>query len=104
MRNIAVAVSTFVYSRMLPWYPPALRAEFGENMLDIFAETMDAAWRRGSWRGIAAAWHGVGLDLKDIVVPYRAVRAAPVVFAILVSTVLYGSLLAMIDPNRHCQK
>ena len=104
MKSLAVTFSTFLYSRMLPWYPPALRAEFGEDMVDIFAESIETAWRCASWRGVAAAWRAVSRDLTDIVLPYRTARVAPVLLAILASTLLYASLLAAIDPSRHCHK
>jgi hypothetical protein len=104
MKSWAVTFSTFLYSRMLPWYPPALRAEFGEDMVDIFAESIETAWRSASWRGVAAAWRAVSRDLIDIVLPYRTARAAPVLLAIIASTLLYASLLAAIDPSRHHHK
>src|SRR5258707_430556 len=101
MKSLAVTFSTFLYSWMLPWYPPALRAEFGEDMLDIFSESIDMAWQSDSWRGVAAVWRAVSRDLTDIILPYRTARAAPALLAILASTLLYASLLAAIDPSGH---
>jgi hypothetical protein len=101
MRPLTVTVSTLIYSRILLWYPPALRAEFGDDMLDTFAENIEAAWRRASWLGVARSWHAVTRDLTDIVLPYRTARASPVLLAILLAAVIYGSLLMAIEPNRH---
>ena len=104
MRNPFIAVSRFLYLRILPCYPPALRAEFGAEMAEVFVEDIAAAWQRASWRGAARAWSGVSRDLAGIALPYLVVRATPVLLAVLSSIVLYGSLLAAIDPNRHCHK
>ena len=56
------------------------------------------------WRGILNAWFAVTRDLIDIVLPYRIARVAPLVCGILASLVIYGSLIATIDPNHNCRK
>jgi hypothetical protein len=89
---------------MIRWYPPALRAEYGEDMLGDFAENLEGAWERASWRGVARAWVAVSEELTRIVLPWQAARAAPVLLAIVCSLVVYGSMLAAIDPNRSCHK
>lgn len=104
MKNPAVSASTFIYSRMLRWYPPTLRAEFGDDMIDVFTENLEAAWRRASWRGVVRAWLAVVHDMADVVLPYRTARAAPVLLAVICSIAFYVSLLTAIDPNLHCHK
>ena len=97
MRNPAISVSTTVYSWMLRWYPPALRTEYGNDMTDVFAESL-------AWRGVIRAWIPVVHDFFEIVLPYCLLRAAPVVLALVCSAAFYASMLAAINPNRHCMK
>lgn len=104
MSSPGLGVSTFLYAKTLSWYPPAMRTEFGEDMVALFAETMEASWQRGSWSGLARAWLAVVRDLVEIVIPYRLARVAPAVLAVICSVLLYWSVLAAIDPNRHCLK
>jgi hypothetical protein len=104
MRAPAVSVSTYLYARTLRWYPPALRDEFGDDMMEVFTESIEAAWKRASWGGVARAWLAVTRDVADIVVPYRVACVTPVLLGILCSIVFYGSMLAAIDPHRNCHK
>lgn len=104
MSSPGVGISTFLYARTLRWYPPAMRTEFGEDMVALFAETVEASWQRSSWLGLARAWLAVARDVVEIVIPYRLACAIPAVLAVFCSVLLYGSALAAIDPNRHCFK
>ncbi len=100
MKSSAVTASVFIYEWLIRWYPPSLRAEYGDDMLGDFAEILENA----SWRGAVRAWAAVSNELTRIVLPWQAARAAPVVLAIVCSLVLYGGMLAAIDPNRICHK
>lgn len=104
MRDPAPLGSIFLYSRMLRWYPPELRTEYGEDMLGVFQERLEAARKQASWRGIVKTWFVVGHDLAAIVLPYRLWRAAPGLLAVICAIIFYGSMLAAINPNRHCYK
>lgn len=100
MRTSALTASVFVYGWLIRCYPPSLRAEYGEDMLGDFAEILENA----SWRGAVGAWVAVTNELTRIVLPWQAARAAPMVLAIVCSLVVYGGMLAAIDPNRLCHK
>ena len=104
MRAPGIDVGAFLYAQTVRWYPPALRIEFGDDMVAVFTENMESCWQRGGWRSVARAWLAVGRDVVSIVVPYRLGCALPVVAAVCFSIVFYGSVLAAIDPNRHCHK
>ena len=104
MSTPAVSVSAFLYTCTVRWYPPAMRTEFGDDMVALFTENIEASWQRASWLGLADAWVAVAHDLVDIVIPYRVACAMPALLAIVCSVILYGSVLAAIDPNRNCQK
>ena len=34
--NRSLTISRFLYSQMIPWYPPRLRAEYGPDMMEAF--------------------------------------------------------------------
>jgi hypothetical protein len=104
MRSLPAAVSAYIYARLIPCYPPTIRAKFGDDMIDTFAETLENAWKGRSWKCFALASLGVTNDLRNIVLPYVATRAAPVLLAIVTSTIVYVTFLAMINPARHCHK
>lgn len=104
MTNPAISVSTFIFSRALRCYPPVLRDQFGQDMIAVFNERLEDAWSRDSWRGVARAWLAVVNDLVEIVLPYGAARAWPVLAALLCSIIFYGSLFAAISPSRYCNK
>lgn len=104
MTNPAISVSTFIYSRTLRCYPPALRDQFGQDMVAVFSERLEDAWSRDSWRGVARAWLSVTNDLAGIALPYGVARAWPVLLALVCSIVFYGSLFAAISPNLRCHK
>ena len=99
-----IGISILLYSRIICWYPPLLSAEYGVDMRELFAENIEAAWRRAAWPGVLRAWYAVVRDLIGIVLPYRVERAAPLVFAVVGSLVVCGSLLATLDPNHHCHQ
>jgi hypothetical protein len=85
-------------------YPPELRVEFGEEMAEVFAESLEAEWSRDSVRGVLRVWRAVSHDLATVVLPYRMARAAPLAAGIVLSLVFYGSMLLAIDPSSHCRK
>lgn len=100
MRTPAISASAFVYTKMLRWYPPDLRCQFSEDMMDVFQENLEASWRRSSWRGVVSVWRDVGRDMAEIVLPYRLRRAAPFLIGILCAIIFCGTILAAIDPDR----
>ncbi len=100
----ALSASTFIYERMLNWYPPELRAEYGAEMVEVFAEHIEMAWQTAAWRGLARAWAAVFREVACIVVPYQGARALPVVLAMIFSAAVYGAVLVAVAPNPHCIK
>jgi len=102
--SYAVSVSKFLYTRILRWYPPALKSEFGEDMAEVFTESIEASWQRGSWNGFTRAWLAVSHDLISILVPYRIACTTPIVLAVVAAVLSYGSALLAIDPSRNCHK
>ena len=73
-------------------------------MLEVFAENLETAWKREAWRGLARAWAAVIHDVVGIIVPYRSVRALPLLLAVICSIAVYGAMLVAVAPNPHCMK
>ena len=49
-----------VYAALLFLYPSTLRRQFGQEMIEVFANQMREACRRDGWAGGAAVWRCVG--------------------------------------------
>jgi hypothetical protein len=94
MSGMALAVSTFLFSRIVRWYPPDLRADFADDMIGVFAQSLEVS--------IPRAWLTVAHDFAEVVLPYRMARVAPVLAAIAFSLVFYISMLLAISPK--CRK
>jgi hypothetical protein len=51
-----------LYKRLLYLYPAAFREEFGDEMLDDFADATGEAWMAGRWPHVLALWALIGAD------------------------------------------
>jgi hypothetical protein len=83
------------YERLLPVFPPDLRAEFGEAMIRTFEEQLE------SQIGAVSVWRNVARDLIGVALPYRAAAALLPIVTLLGSSTLFYLLLWGISPN-HC--
>jgi hypothetical protein len=51
-----------VYAAVLHLYPAPLRRQFGEEMMEVFADQMRDACRADGWVGGMGVWIGVGRE------------------------------------------
>ncbi len=81
---LLVAVSVAVYRRLLRAYPPGFRRAYGPQMVHMFRDCCQDAYRRTGARGVLWVWLAAGRDLITNVVAeygttirtwYRAWRA-----------------------------
>jgi hypothetical protein len=104
MRPTVISASVSLYTHVVRCYPPGLRVEFGETLVNTFAEELEASWARNGWRGAWRAWRGVITDMATIVIPHWLELGTPAILAIICAAVIYGSMLGLIDPNKNCQR
>ncbi len=80
--NYVLRSSSQIYRRVLCLYPRNLRRDFGEDMLDVFTESLTDAWRTRDASGVIHAWRLALWELVPILVAGRRVDSvviAPVV-------------------------
>jgi hypothetical protein len=58
----AFRFSRQIYAAVLLLYPAALRRQFGEEMIEVFADQMQDASHRAGWVGQARVWSCVGRE------------------------------------------
>jgi hypothetical protein len=51
-----------VYTAVLLLYPATLRRQFGEEMIEVFADQMRDAWQKDRWAGGVGVWGCVGRE------------------------------------------
>jgi hypothetical protein len=51
-----------IYAATLLLYPVSLRRQFGEEMLEVFADQLQDAQQNDGWRGQARVWCCVGTE------------------------------------------
>ena len=56
----AIRLSCRVYAALLLLYPSTLRRQFGDEMIEVFADQMRDACRRDGWVGGLGVWCCVG--------------------------------------------
>jgi hypothetical protein len=77
-------VSSRVYSAILLLYPRALRREFGQEMVEVFAEQMRDARRSEGWRGELRLWGCVGNEtVRTLAVAHMQIVGVSVVSALV---------------------
>jgi hypothetical protein len=84
-----VALSSKVYSTVLPLYPPDLNQNFGAEMTQVFTEDLDNAWENEGLTGAIRVWSAAGWEILRFALPVQAAKpaiAAPVIsFALSVT-------------------
>jgi hypothetical protein len=61
--NPQIEISRRVYARLIHLYPEAHRAEFGQDMLQVFTDQCRSVIRSGKWSGLPALWLRTLIDL-----------------------------------------
>lgn len=90
-------VSSRVYSAILLLYPKALRREFGQEMVEVFAEQMRDASRSEGWRGELKLWGCVGSEtVRTSVIAHMQIVGVSVVSA-LIAFVLISTFLCSVS-------
>jgi hypothetical protein len=56
----SIPISSRVYATLLLLYPANLRRQFGEEMIEVFADQMRDACQRDGWVGGIGVWRCVG--------------------------------------------
>ena len=64
----SVPMSCRVYATLLLLYPATLRRQFGEEMIEVFADQMRDACQRDGWVGWIGVWCCVGGEALRTVV------------------------------------
>lgn len=90
-------VSSRVYSAILLLYPKALRREFGEEMVEVFAEQLQDARRNEGWWGELRLWGCVGNETaRSLVEAHMQIVGVSVVSA-LIAFVLISTFLCSVS-------
>lgn len=101
--KLTLVLSRFAYACIVRSYPPGLRREYGNDMVALFEEDLEAALR-SSWHAGARRWIPILREVAQIALPWQLARAAPAILGIVCSFVLCVSMLLAVDPNRSCFK
>ncbi len=64
-------VSCRLFEWMLVLYPPALRSQFGQEMMDVFEQQISEAWQLNRFPGIALVWSCAAEELIMVALPAR---------------------------------
>ena len=64
-------VSCRLFEWMLVLYPPALRSQFGREMVDVFKQQISDAWQLGGFPGVARVWSCAAEELLLVALPAR---------------------------------
>jgi hypothetical protein len=71
-------LSMKVYSGILLLYPTDLRRDFGPDMIELFGEDLDDAWRKHRFAGVFRVWWCAVCEFWRIAWPEQ--RASPAFF------------------------
>lgn len=73
-------ISHNVYGSILIFYPKDLRADFGNDMIEVFDEQAWDAYSRGGFSGLLRVWFHATREIVTVAFPGRlAERALPIV-------------------------
>ena len=61
--NPRLRISCRIYAALLFLYPVAFRRQFGEEMIEVFADQLRDASRNDGWAGTIGVWHCVSGEL-----------------------------------------
>jgi hypothetical protein len=64
-------ISCRLFEWMLVLYPPALRSQFGQEMMDVFEQQISEAWQLNRFPGIALVWSCAAEELILVALPAR---------------------------------
>lgn len=100
----SIRFSRAMYEWLLAAYPADFRTRFGGEMVSIFGDQIDDAWRTERGQGVVRVWGRVLWELVSVAIPLRL--AEPIVIATAVSalatSVLFLAFFRSIAP--HCAK
>jgi hypothetical protein len=103
----AVDFSCRLYRRVLRAYPPALRARFGQEMLEVFREQVSDAWKARGLTGLADVWACVFRELIGVALPGHLVLIREPALRLLTSLVLtlllIQAFLWAVAPRVYCR-
>jgi hypothetical protein len=89
-------VGSRVYSAILLLYPRALRREFGQEMVEVFAEQMLDARRSEGWRGELKLWGCVGGETaRTLIEAHMQIVGVSVVSALVAFVLMCTFLCSM---------
>ncbi len=89
-------VSSHVYSAILLLYPRTLRREFGQEMVEVFAQQMQDARRREGWRGELKLWGCIGSEtVRTLAVDHMQMVGVSVVSALVAFVLMCTFLCSM---------
>ena len=86
-----IRASQFAYVRLLACYPRELRSRFGDEMAEVFAESLCKAAVQRGMPGIAARWGGALWELFTVAAPLRleSTRLRAGALSLLASAMLF---------------
>jgi hypothetical protein len=67
----AFRISCSAYHFLLILYPHELRNEFGDDMMDVFAEQMSGQWNRHGVVGVVRVWLIAGWEVMSVAAPLQ---------------------------------
>jgi len=86
-----IRLSRFVYSRLLIFYPPEIRRNFGAEMVDLFEDLLREIPPRCKAAGIVSVWRVALCELASAGLVSRLQSTALIAAA---ASILLSSLLA----------
>lgn len=91
-----IQLNVAFYELLLPAFPPDLRTQFQDAMIQTFEEQLESPV------GAVSVWLDVARDLMLVALPYRASAAIVPIVTLLSSSALFYLVLWGISPDRHC--
>jgi hypothetical protein len=88
-----IRLSCWIYGRLLNFYPRELRAEFGNDMVEVFEDLLCEVTARRGISGLASVWGTSLWELMSVAMPSRLQK--PTVIAGAVSLVV-SSVIAWV--------
>ena len=86
-----IRASQFLYCRLLAFYPPDLRRRFGDEMAEVFRESLRQAALKRGMNGIAKQWGSALWELFTVAAPSRLESSTVMatVLSLLASSALF---------------
>jgi hypothetical protein len=100
MTRVPATVASSIYQALLHLYPPAFRAEFGDEMTLDFEDGTQDAWRARGWPGILSLWAVIGVDMARTALLQWLRTGLPMLILVSAawSTLLFGLIAQQFLP------